>query len=255
MEVDALANRVSHSYNLRSCSAISEWRHSSQNTTFDPSRVYESSPYLWFERIAKPTGLWLSEGAEWEEWCQRERFDKDVPFTIWKMNIGAPRTIKWIRTLEQFDAFCLQYGYIPHGSRTKEPIQCISNFDKPFEEKTFSDFVWDPNGEWEPVQPVHLLSLDEMMREESKQRKLSLATEEDFWEEMAWFMHRCQQLRNETKCEYPFHLRWDLIMNEYAGLMVVPYLYERRHISWYYGWDVSSGVIWDLQQANVTQSE
>lgn len=43
-------------------------------------------------------------------------------------------------------------------------------------------------------------------------------------------------------------LDWHAIRQEWQGLIIAPYCWERRladHTSWYYGWDCASGVIWD----------
>lgn len=43
-------------------------------------------------------------------------------------------------------------------------------------------------------------------------------------------------------------IRWHAVADVYAGLIVAPYVWERRledHTSWYYGWDCASGCIWD----------
>ncbi len=41
---------------------------------------------------------------------------------------------------------------------------------------------------------------------------------------------------------------WDLVAKSYQGIIIAPYQWGRRlHIysSWYYGWDCSSGCVWD----------
>jgi hypothetical protein len=44
---------------------------------------------------------------------------------------------------------------------------------------------------------------------------------------------------------------WDLVATRYAGIIIAPYLWERRlamepTMFWYYPWDCASGCIWDL---------
>lgn len=44
-------------------------------------------------------------------------------------------------------------------------------------------------------------------------------------------------------------LRWSAVADQYAGLAITPYLWERRlsqHVRWYYGWDCASACVWDL---------
>jgi hypothetical protein len=45
------------------------------------------------------------------------------------------------------------------------------------------------------------------------------------------------------------YLDWVKIRADYSGLIITPYLYERRladGMMWYYSWDCASGVIWDV---------
>lgn len=44
-------------------------------------------------------------------------------------------------------------------------------------------------------------------------------------------------------------LDWPRVANDYAGIVIAPYCWERRmseHTMWYYGFDVACGCIWDL---------
>ena len=45
------------------------------------------------------------------------------------------------------------------------------------------------------------------------------------------------------------YVRWDLVREKYQGIFIYPYHYQLRLSNsfwWYYGWDCSSGCIWDL---------
>jgi len=45
-----------------------------------------------------------------------------------------------------------------------------------------------------------------------------------------------------------YGLRWDQIAERHHGIIIAPYIFERRlndHAFWYYGWDCASGCIWD----------
>jgi len=38
---------------------------------------------------------------------------------------------------------------------------------------------------------------------------------------------------------------WSRVADHYDGIVIAPYIYERRHsLPWYYGWDVASGCVW-----------
>lgn len=45
------------------------------------------------------------------------------------------------------------------------------------------------------------------------------------------------------------YIDWKLVAKEFTGIEICPYQYDRRFdgpaSSWYYGWDVASGCIWD----------
>ena len=46
-----------------------------------------------------------------------------------------------------------------------------------------------------------------------------------------------------------YQLDWNKIKEKYQGIIISPYQFECRlslESSWYYGWDCSSGCIWDL---------
>jgi len=43
------------------------------------------------------------------------------------------------------------------------------------------------------------------------------------------------------------YINWPAVAEQYAGVEIVPYLYQKRLLShWYYGWDCASGVLWDI---------
>jgi hypothetical protein len=53
---------------------------------------------------------------------------------------------------------------------------------------------------------------------------------------------------NVFKGRFSWQLDWKLIASEYQGIIIAPYQWSRRmadHTFWYYGWDCSSGCIWD----------
>lgn len=45
-----------------------------------------------------------------------------------------------------------------------------------------------------------------------------------------------------------FHyIDWELVATKYSGIEISPYRYDCRFdLFWYYGWDVSSGCIWNF---------
>lgn len=45
------------------------------------------------------------------------------------------------------------------------------------------------------------------------------------------------------------YISWDYVMDEYQGIVISPYQWSMRldsDVFWYYGWDCSSGCIWDF---------
>ena len=57
----------------------------------------------------------------------------------------------------------------------------------------------------------------------------------------------------EFKFENNIFIDWATVAKKYQGIIITPYIYERRlsifhdcpDTSWYYGWDCASGCIWD----------
>lgn len=43
-------------------------------------------------------------------------------------------------------------------------------------------------------------------------------------------------------------IRWDRVAEKYDGIIIAPYIWERRlELMWYYGWDCASGCIWNTR--------
>lgn len=40
-------------------------------------------------------------------------------------------------------------------------------------------------------------------------------------------------------------ISWGEVAKEYKGVVISPFLWDRCHVTWYSGWDVASGCIWD----------
>lgn len=53
------------------------------------------------------------------------------------------------------------------------------------------------------------------------------------------------------------YIRWSLVAKEYDGIIITPYLWERRMDGglWYYGWDCASGCIWNVDAIQLMRSE
>jgi len=44
-------------------------------------------------------------------------------------------------------------------------------------------------------------------------------------------------------------INWKKVTGDYQGIIIAPYISSRRntpHTLWYYGWDIASGCIWDV---------
>lgn len=47
---------------------------------------------------------------------------------------------------------------------------------------------------------------------------------------------------------------WESVAKKYSGIEIAPYHYSLRFkLFWYYGWDVASGCIWDLNAIKSTK--
>lgn len=52
----------------------------------------------------------------------------------------------------------------------------------------------------------------------------------------------------------PTWLNWNRVYPFWQGIIITPYLWERRmDYMWYYGWDCASGCIWDLKAIRTFQ--
>ena len=64
-------------------------------------------------------------------------------------------------------------------------------------------------------------------------------------EELDDFTHKFSAPLSERFAE----INWQSVTAHYKGILIVPYIWERRlhhDYSWYYGWDCASGCIWDV---------
>lgn len=53
-----------------------------------------------------------------------------------------------------------------------------------------------------------------------------------------------------------FYIDWPRIASKYDGIEINPYIYNARlndKFLWYYGWDVASGCIWNLNKVKISQ--
>lgn len=61
---------------------------------------------------------------------------------------------------------------------------------------------------------------------------------------------------NNKNPPYPhiFHINWSKVKEKYDGIIISPYQWDARlrsASSWYYGWDCSSGCIWNYKKINL----
>jgi len=56
--------------------------------------------------------------------------------------------------------------------------------------------------------------------------------------------------RYGQRVEFGRNIDWPRVATEYQGLIIAPYLWDRRLLNWYYGWDCASGCIWDAKAIN-----
>lgn len=56
---------------------------------------------------------------------------------------------------------------------------------------------------------------------------------------------------NPEQRPYIYIIDWERVMSEYDGIIIAPYRWDCRLMnpttSWYYGWDCSSGCIWNMK--------
>lgn len=146
---------------------------------------------------------------------------------------------------------------------SEEPIPSL-------DERTYdqSEFIWQakPNGLWFSVEGLENLPNNYNWKEwceSEKYRVEALAFPyEIILKEDANIVHlkSVEEIKEFTK-QFPLttrdwdaewdtcQLKWDKVKNKYQGIIIAPYQWDCRlslESSWYYGWDCSSGCIWDL---------
>ena len=51
-----------------------------------------------------------------------------------------------------------------------------------------------------------------------------------------------------------YHIDWTRVSEIYDGIEINPYQWSRRHeLMWYYGWDIASGCLWNLEQVAIRE--
>lgn len=73
---------------------------------------------------------------------------------------------------------------------------------------------------------------------------LSSVAELDSFHEMFRFETDFDRECNSGPAFWP--IDWNTVIGKYDGIIIAPYIWERRIMSWYYGWDCASGCIWNL---------
>lgn len=114
----------------------------------------------------KPSGLWVSDGSDWKDWCLQESFE------------------------EEHLRFASRVELMPDASILRlESYSALSRFTEAYRKDN-------------------------------------------------------QLTSNYTLRE----IDWPAVADAYSGILIMPYQWEARlaqNTFWYYGWDVSSGCIWE----------
>lgn len=49
-----------------------------------------------------------------------------------------------------------------------------------------------------------------------------------------------------------YNINWNKISIEYDGIEINPYIWKARlEVYWYYGWDIASGCVWNLDEVTI----
>ncbi len=139
--------------------------------------------------------------------------------------------------------------------------------DRPYEEMG-RDWYAKPNGFWfsvegegcdinwrewceeEKFMVEHLKFFHEIILNEDA-KIIHLKTPEDildFTKKYPFLREQWNDATGRRLCA-TYELDWDKVKQEYQGIIISPYQWVCRLISecnWYYGWDCSSGCIWDM---------
>ena len=78
------------------------------------SRVQKPEPTF------KPTGLWLSVGDTWKQWCEGEEWGLDRLKYKYLIKLASSTSILWLKTITELDEFSAEYkrqpGWIPNSN-------------------------------------------------------------------------------------------------------------------------------------------
>ena len=61
-----------------------------------------------------------------------------------------------------------------------------------------------------------------------------------------------EYLRRVQTLPSTFFIDWNRISLKYDGIEINPYMWKYRHeLLWYYGWDIASGCVWNLDKVTI----
>ncbi len=69
---------------------------------------------------------------------------------------------------------------------------------------------------------------------------------------------RITRLPEDPRTEYVIEMNWPEIAKRYQGIIIAPYIWERRtspKTRWYFNWGCASGCIWDTRSISVKRVE
>jgi hypothetical protein len=151
----------------------------------------------------------------------------------------------------------LQVEYPPDQHDYKPAIFSVEK-----REPTPTGFWWGINGSWADwclcaefrgsekyfyeleLDPKCLRVITTLKEFEDFEEEFSCGPPWEQDERLAELMRPFRRHRGLLRMDY---IDWPAVAEQYAGVEINPYLYQKRLEShWYYGWDCASGVLWDI---------
>lgn len=141
------------------------------------------------------------------------------------------------------------FPIVYHYRSSSEPFQLIHR------EQAFGDMAFKPSGLWVTPDDEHnweyWCRCEEFALEKLAHR-FRIKLRDDA--KIRFIQNSAQLLAFQEEYSKPIHngigdlylMNWKKLAAKYQGLLIIPYIWERRlDTMWYYTWDCSSGCIWD----------
>lgn len=179
----------------------------------DLNLIYNNSDLYRLSNLHKPNGLWFSvEGIDddtnWKEWCEGEKFREEYLKYSYEIKFKKNANLIVLDTIEKMWEFNLKWNNTPLWRKNSKNYSNSFEKNNKFEQMSYKSFC------------------------EKNKNRCSITFER--YNELSSCLSKPQ---------------WEEISSQCDGIMIAPYQWDMRLHTlffWYYGWDCSSGCIWNL---------